>query len=496
MKATARQQARRSSSDHRLDGPPAAARGTRFARSAPGHGSGSARSRIPSLLLALLCAAALSGPARGYNVYYANLHSHCAYSDGIGTPEEAYTYARDVAHIQVLALTDHTHMLSTAEFNQLLSIANQYTQDGVFVALGAQEFGNLNDFGHINIYDSPYRNPNPSDNLPATYNFIQTVSAFGAFNHPNPSYGTNFENLQFYPQYVNAMRMMEMRNGYYSGTYEPQFIQALNNGWKIGPTANQDNHEGHWGDQGNPGMGGRIYLTGILAENLTKAEILAALRARRFYAMEVDPPSDRIELDFRVDGSPMGSEITVGSRPLLTATANAVNGVSLFNRVELFRDGQIIDTQILIGTTIHYEFRDMLTNGETHYYYVRVNQVDSDQAWSAPVWVTAQVDPADAADGVAAPERLSCAPNPAASGALIRLSVPAGNPAGVPGRLEILDPSGRRVRDLGALLGPDGPPVRWDGRTDAGEPAPAGTYFVRLSRPGRGTLGERFVLIR
>ena len=47
--------------------------------------------------------------------------------------------------------------------------------------------------------------------------------------------------------------------------------------------------------------------------------------------------------------------------------------------------------------------------------------------------------------------------------------------ASAPGRVDILDASGRRVR---ALEAPDGR-VRWDGRDDDGRSAPPGLYFVR-----------------
>ncbi|MFN8546834.1 MAG: hypothetical protein U0527_02390 [Candidatus Eisenbacteria bacterium] len=116
--------------------------------------------------LGWMCLLLLAGsPASAYNLYYGNMHSHCALSDGIGTPDEAFVYARDVANIDVLVLTDHTHLLTASEYSTLLSKATQYSQDGVFLAIGAQEFGNLNDFNHMNIYDAPTRNPVATDDL-------------------------------------------------------------------------------------------------------------------------------------------------------------------------------------------------------------------------------------------------------------------------------------------------------------------------------------------
>jgi hypothetical protein len=456
-----------------------------------------ARSRAFSawVLAALLLVAS---PAHAYNVYYANLHSHTALSDGIGTPPEAYAYARDVATIDVLALTEHTHMLTSTEWTQLRNAASTATQSGVFVALASQEFGILNDFGHINIDDSAFLNPGSPENLLAAYAFIQQVNAFGAFNHPNPSYGTFFNNLTFYPQYEGAMRMIEIRNGLYSGDYQAQFHLALANGWKVGPVANQDNHEGHWGDQLN--NAGRILLTGILADSLTHDQITDALRARRFFAMEVFPASDRMELDFRIDGQPMGCEMTVDIAPRFTVEARSVNGTSLFSRVDLYRDGVVRDTRAFFDTQIFYEYYEALAEGETHYYYARATQLDGDHAWSSPIWVQAHITPGGvspmAAGGLGV---LRAAPDPFTSATAVRIVT--GDRAEIDGaggafRLRVLDPAGRLVRGLDGSKGVDGAAWIWDGRDGSGRTVPPGIYFFRADGPHGVTAGGRVVRVR
>ena len=45
----------------------------------------------------------------GPRVLWADLHGHSSLSDGTGTPHDYYTYARDVAALDVAALTDHDH---------------------------------------------------------------------------------------------------------------------------------------------------------------------------------------------------------------------------------------------------------------------------------------------------------------------------------------------------------------------------------------------------
>jgi hypothetical protein len=208
-------------------------------------------------------------------------------------------------------------------------------EDGTFVAIGGQEFGNLNDFGHMNIFDCLYPCRVPTENLLAAYDFVQNQGAFATFNHPNPSYGTQFNGLTFEPEYESEMVGIEIRNGIRADDYEAQYIEALQNGWRVAPLANQDNHDGNWGDQTNPNMGGQIYLTGILAEELTREAVFDAFRQRRFYAMEIDPPSDRIELFFYANGAIMGRQI-VSSYLTLSGSANAERG-GPFNRVDLSR---------------------------------------------------------------------------------------------------------------------------------------------------------------
>lgn len=441
-----------------------------------------------------LAALLIAGPSQAFNVYYAVLHAHTSYSDGIGTPAEAYAYARDVANIDVLGLTEHTHMLSASEWSQLQTIADSYCQDGVFVALRAQEFGNLNDFGHLAIYDCPYLNPNSTENLLGSYQFIHFYDATAGFNHPNPIYGTNFNNLAFYPEYVENINSLEIRNGLRADDYEPQYIQALQNGWHVGPFANQDNHEGHWGDQGNPNSGGQVYLIGILANNLTKPEILSALRARRFYAIEVDPISDRIELEFYANGQIMGQSIVSSAHLALTGHARAVNGASLFNRVDLFRDGVIIRTVQPIGTSIDWTFDEALLNGESHFYFVRVSQVDGDHVWSSPIWVTAQVPVAEVAGGdvssTAGIEILG--PHPCAGPVPFSIRIPEGQ-GGRLTSVEIIDTRGRRVGSMPAQGWGSGDHTWvWEPGDGCGN-LPAGLYFARLAVDGKPVACRRLV---
>jgi len=83
-------------------------------------------------------------------------------------------------------------------------------------------------------------------------------------------------------------------------------------------------------------------------------------------------------------------------------------------------------------------------------------------------------------------------PNPCGEAATIRFALPRDRDA----RLEILDLSGRRVRDLGrSRPGAGTHYAQWDGRDGDGSAVEAGLYFVRLTTPG-GARTARLMLVR
>src|SRR5215470_17383292 len=75
----------------------------------------------------ILLLALLYGIAYPQQVFFGNLHSHTSYSDGSGTPAEAYNHARNVAHLDFLVITDHNH-------REAENGASADRRDGVLIA--------------------------------------------------------------------------------------------------------------------------------------------------------------------------------------------------------------------------------------------------------------------------------------------------------------------------------------------------------------------------
>lgn len=103
---------------------------------------------------------------------------------------------------------------------------------------------------------------------------------------------------------------------------------ALARGLRFGFVGSSDNHAGFPGAYGEG-------LMAALCRELTREEILAAIRARRTYALT----GDRIEVDFRVDEAIMGSTIEAGAR---AEASFAVRGRDELDVVEVIQDGTIV----------------------------------------------------------------------------------------------------------------------------------------------------------
>lgn len=103
---------------------------------------------------------------------------------------------------------------------------------------------------------------------------------------------------------------------------------ALDQGMRLGCIGSTDDHLGYAGAWGEG-------IAAVLAEELTREAIFEALRKRRCYAVS----GDRIEVDFTVNGEPMGSEIEGAD---VREIAVSVVGWDEISMVELLRNGEPI----------------------------------------------------------------------------------------------------------------------------------------------------------
>ncbi|HEX2122173.1 MAG TPA: Ig-like domain-containing protein, partial [Thermoanaerobaculia bacterium] len=215
--------------------------------------------------------------------------------------------------------------------------------------------------------------------------------ALGIFNHPGSG---NFDGFAFNANADNAMQGIAVRSGLAFSTatdcatanvaasdYSARWRQALSLGFHLAPTADHDSHCNNYG----------VALptrTVYLAPSLTKANLLAAHRARHFYASE-DP---NVQLVFRTgDGTRiMGDIFNSAGGATLVANVYDPDGESVLT-LEIWR-GTIGGTAptspyATYSNQSSVTLTETLTSG-AYWYYVRAIQADGHDIWSAPMWIT------------------------------------------------------------------------------------------------------------
>lgn len=85
-------------------------------------------------------------------------------------------------------------------------------------------------------------------------------------------------------------------------------------------------------------------------------------------------------------------------------------------------------------------------------------------------------------------------PNPFNARTTFAYQVPDGLPSAAPVTLEIFDVRGRRLRVIALEREPGSHEAQWDGRSDHGEPVPAGLYLARF-RCGTYTASTKLTLV-
>ena len=353
--------------------------------------------------------------------YFGQLHSHTQYSDGAGSLESALAYIKalpDNANVDFVAFTDHSNYFdsknnpnveaalydtslvkdsdpshSWATYKNTVAAFNA-ANAGKMVAIAGFEMTWSGGPGHINTFNTPgivSRNNSTLNNktkdagLQAYYKLLsqaEGAESISQFNHPGTTFG-NFIDFGYWDAVVDTrMYMVEVGNGegqIGAGGYYPsyeQYIMALDKGWHVAPTNNQDNHKGRWGNANDA-------RDVILTDDFTEDGIYAALRARRMYATE----DKNLDLDYTVNGNMMGSIIDVPEKLNFEISFNDPDRTDSIAKVELVvNSGKVAYTwdsaADLAKGSVSVELAPEYT-----YYFVRVTEGDGDLAVTAPVWV-------------------------------------------------------------------------------------------------------------
>ena len=346
----------------------------------------------------------------GYQLYFGQLHSHTNISDGAGSVTEAFQHATQVENLDFLAVTDHSNSFDNESDSRvdlstdLSEVSNEWKQgheaadavtDDDFVGIYGFEMTWSDGFGHINTFNTPGFESrsnsefgNKSGGTEGYQNYYdklkEVTQSLSQFNHPGTTFG-DFQDFAFYDPVIDQrITLIEVGNGEgaigssgYFPSYE-YYTRALDKGWHVAPTNNQDNHKGNWGDSNTA-------RSVVLAYDLTEEAIYDAIANYRVYATE----DNDLSIFYSLNGNAMGSILPDQDSISISAQISDPTDSADMKVEVIVNGGLVAATKTLSGGNGTVEFS---LSDDYSYYYLRVTQSDGNIAVTAPVWTGESVN--------------------------------------------------------------------------------------------------------
>jgi len=328
----------------------------------------------------------------GGQVFWGDIHGHACFSDGLGTHDELYNFARSVSRLDFAAVTEHCEFpdeLSGSEWNVTGLVVSAFNEPGAFVTLLGYEWTSSEvrgDYGHKNVYYpgdagevfSPCRERGATPEA-----LCAGAKQYGALvvpHHVSVSWGaTDWSHHD--PQ---AERVCEIASVHgvmeYDGNprahVDPpvpnRSVQsALALGCRLGLVASGDAH------RLAPGRSGGI--AAVVCDKLTREAVFGALRSRHCYAST----GPRLLIEFSVDGHGMGEKAPPKALSQAGVVKYAVAADRALVAVEIVRDNEVVHQEGPSGQKISGEWQDLSPGS---YYYLRIELEGGEFAWSSPIW--------------------------------------------------------------------------------------------------------------
>jgi hypothetical protein len=326
-------------------------------------------------------------------------HRHTEYSshnDGDGLLEDSWRYALDAGDLDWMGNGDHDNGYgSEYMWWQIQKTTDVFHHPPRFVAAVTYERSVVYPNGHRNVM-MPRRGVRPlmrgdlkgtaEKGTPDTKVLYRYLKHFGGICSSHTSatgMGTDWRDndpevepvVEVYQghrhNYEQAGAPRSATKATQIGGYEPAGYvwNALEKGYRLGFQSSSDHISTH------------MSYGVVLTDDASRQGLIAAFKKRHCYAA-----TDNIILVVRSGDHLMGDDFTTAKRPALQIT---VRGTAALAKVHVIRDNRYAYSAEPKKPEATLLYTDMAAKaGETHYYYVRVEQADGNLAWGSPMWVT------------------------------------------------------------------------------------------------------------
>ncbi|MEM8931174.1 MAG: DUF3604 domain-containing protein [Acidobacteriota bacterium] len=350
-------------------------------------------------------------------VYWLDVQNHSNFSDGTGQPSELYRYARDVAALDIVSVTDHDHWGmrflddDPALWARIRDVTEQFHDPGRFVALHGYEWTHwVHGHRHVLVFDDLplpiYSSIDPDyDHPDELWAALRGRPAITVAHHSAGGPIAIDWTIPPDPQLEPVTEILSVHGSSESADaphpiHRPiagNFVRdaALGRGYKLGFIGSSDGHDGHpgLGHLASPTSGlGAIVTSAEPDEALTRDAVYRALMARQTYATS----GPRILLRVVYGGYGMGSDVPIADGVAVDGPGRTVEllpidhlfvqvlGTRAVERVDLVRTGELVaslDCEVRLECTMLLPITDF-EPGE--WLYVRAVQVDGHVAIASP----------------------------------------------------------------------------------------------------------------
>ncbi len=304
-----------------------------------------------------------------YDIYWGDVHTHSIYSDGSGTPEQNFFFARYVAKLDFYALTEHGEIISLLQLmDSYIKKTQKVNIPGEFVTFLGMEYTNHNTGHFVCIFNGDelmtdpvisYRSlDTPFDLWDALDGFTaETGSKVLAIPHHTIKERYMQDWTYYNPKYVKIAEVTSVHGdnlfeyhhplNYRGSTAPPPYpingssiIDALRMGLHLSLNGGSDGHDGHpgrsishtdayithqrpytfwWTRIDKPYPGG---ITAVISPSLSRSTIFDQLENRFVYA---NSDHGRPLLNFTISGQPVG-----GNSTIYVPTAETAREIEIF----------------------------------------------------------------------------------------------------------------------------------------------------------------------
>ena len=279
-------------------------------------------------------------------LFWGETHGHSGFAEGQGTPEGYFAFARDDARLDFVTLSEHDLWLTDGLWKHMTGAVREYHREGELLVFAGYEWTSPRQRGgHHNVFfrraDMQRVGVQVAPNLSELYRGLRAeYDTDDVLIIPHAHQNGDWRQNDFQME-----NLIEIMSGH--GTFEWFGSRYLEQGFRVGFVSASDDHRGHPGyspghQAGASGRRSNIFQFGGLAAAWAPARttdaVFGALKSRRAYATT---GAQRIVLDARLNGAPMGSELDQADRRVLEGRAI---GTAPIRRVDLIRNGEVVAT--------------------------------------------------------------------------------------------------------------------------------------------------------